>query len=289
MTGFEPATAGATVRSSTTELHPPYCEPFNPRHDSPLGPSDPLPSAETALARAERPARRRRRLSVPRLLDAYRRGIFPWFNEGDPVLWWTPDPRMVLPPDASTSRARCAAAAAARRCRSRPTPPSPRSMRRLRRAARRRRHGTWLTADMRGAYDALHAAGLAHSVEVWMDGELAGGIYGVAHRPRCSSASRCSRAAPTRSKIAMVLPGRAARPLGLAADRLPAARPSTWRRWARERAAARVRAPRSAQLVEQPRRRPWQLDADLAGSAEHAPAGRRSGVRAADSRGPETR
>ena len=117
-------------------------------------------------------------LSPERLLAAYRRGIFPWYSPGQPVLWWSPDPRAVLFPEEfhctrslaktlrnagfSTSIDRdflavidgCAAPRAA----------SP---------------GTWITSDMRTAYLALHRLGCAHSVEAWRDGLLAGGLYGV--------------------------------------------------------------------------------------------------------------
>jgi leucyl/phenylalanyl-tRNA---protein transferase len=118
-------------------------------------------------------------LSIPRLLDAYRHGIFPWYSAGQPLLWWSPDPRMVMEPAAFRIS---------------------RSLRkRLRRAdyevrvdtcfhevmnacaaPRLGQHGTWITPEMIGAYHALHRAGIAHSVEVWADGALAGGLYGVA-------------------------------------------------------------------------------------------------------------
>ena len=117
-------------------------------------------------------------LTVERLLLAYRNGIFPWYSPGDPILWWSPDPRLVLlPGDLHV----------------------PRSLRRtlnggrfrfsLNRdfiavihacAADRRQSGTWLVPEMIAAYIHLHQAGYAHSVEVWQDGRLAGGLYGVA-------------------------------------------------------------------------------------------------------------
>jgi leucyl/phenylalanyl-tRNA--protein transferase len=117
-------------------------------------------------------------LSPERLVAAYRRGIFPWYSPGQPVLWWSPDPRAVLFPeefhcprslaktlrnggfDASLDRDfeavidGCAAPRAA----------SP---------------GTWITAEMRAAYRELHRLGLAHSVEITRAGELVGGLYGV--------------------------------------------------------------------------------------------------------------
>jgi leucyl/phenylalanyl-tRNA--protein transferase len=117
-------------------------------------------------------------LSSARLLAAYQRGIFPWYSAGQPVLWWSPDPRAVLFPNefrcsrslAKTIRNRgfetaidrdfaavidgCAA----------PRDASP---------------GTWITAEMREAYLELHRHGYAHSVETYLDGQLAGGLYGV--------------------------------------------------------------------------------------------------------------
>ena len=144
-----------------------------------LGPEDPFPLVETALAEPDGLLAAGGGLSVRRLLDAYSRGIFPWFNEGDPILWWSPDPRMVLAPrDLHISRS---------------------LRRRLRRsdftvtadtafdavldacaAPRESDGGTWLVPAMRRAYGSLHRAGFAHSVEVWIGDVLAGGIYGVA-------------------------------------------------------------------------------------------------------------
>jgi leucyl/phenylalanyl-tRNA---protein transferase len=116
-------------------------------------------------------------LSPDRLLAAYRRGIFPWFSADQPVLWWSPDPRAVLLPEefhASRSLRRRlrggeyrvsidqAFAEVIRLC-----------------ASTREQDGTWITPAMIEAYTVLHARGLAHSVEVWSDGELAGGLYGI--------------------------------------------------------------------------------------------------------------
>lgn len=117
-------------------------------------------------------------LSASRLIDAYRHGIFPWFNSDEPILWWSPDPRMILIPDqfrVSTSLnkvlrkhqfevtfdqdfeqvMRCCA------------------------APRERANGTWISEDIIAAYCELHRIGHAHSVEVYKDGKLAGGVYGV--------------------------------------------------------------------------------------------------------------
>jgi leucyl/phenylalanyl-tRNA---protein transferase len=141
-------------------------------------------------------------LSVRRLVEAYRHGCFPWFSDGEPVLWWSPDPRMVLVPAELHV---------------------PKSLaRRLRRGditvtadlafpdvmagcAEPRDHqgGTWITAEMMSAYLALHQAGHAHSIEAWQDGLLVGGLYGVALGRAFFGESMFTRV-PDASKIALV-------------------------------------------------------------------------------------
>ncbi len=118
-------------------------------------------------------------LSVERLLAAYRLGIFPWYEDGQPILWWSPDPRAVLrPADFKINRrlartlrqqrfrlsADCAFEQVIGGCA----------------APRRYAAGTWITPDMRAAYRALHQAGWCHSIEVWQQSSLVGGIYGLA-------------------------------------------------------------------------------------------------------------
>ncbi len=118
-------------------------------------------------------------LAEETLLRAYRRGIFPWFGDADPILWWSPDPRMVLFPEElhvsrsmrKTMRGRQFEVTADREflqvvigCRK----------------PRDGIDGTWITEQMVDAYLELHRAGYAHSIETWIDGELAGGLYGVA-------------------------------------------------------------------------------------------------------------
>lgn len=118
-------------------------------------------------------------LGADRLVQAYRHGCFPWFQEGQPILWWSPDPRTVLFPDelhVSRSLAKLLRqqryrvsfdqdfAAVIQAC------AAPRSY----------ADGTWITEDMRRAYLELHRRGIAHSVEVRQDGELVGGLYGLA-------------------------------------------------------------------------------------------------------------
>src|SRR5262245_53766187 len=118
-------------------------------------------------------------LSPRRLLDAYRRGIFPWYSEGDPILWWSPDPRMVLFPDELRVT----------RSLAKPLRTKPHEVRfdtaftavmRGCAAPRPGQGGTWIGPEMRAAYRRLHDLGYAHSAETWIDGELAGGLYGVA-------------------------------------------------------------------------------------------------------------
>ena len=119
-------------------------------------------------------------LSPRRIVEAYRRGIFPWYNEGQPVLWWSPDPRMVLFPEhfkVSHSlrkrirrkefevRVDTAFESVATSCAS---------------VYRAGQYGTWITPGMLQAYNELHRAGYVHSVETWQGGRLVGGLYGVA-------------------------------------------------------------------------------------------------------------
>ena len=141
-------------------------------------------------------------LSPERLLRAYRAGIFPWFSDGEPILWWSPDPRMVLFPRELRItrsltktlrkgdfevRADSAFEQVIQAC-SEPRP---------------RQRGTWITAAMQSAYARLHRLGVAHSVETWRDGKLIGGLYGVALGHMFYGESMFSRATDA-SKIALV-------------------------------------------------------------------------------------
>ena len=141
-------------------------------------------------------------LSPGRLVAAYRRGIFPWYSEGQPILWWSPDPRMVLYPNMLHIS---------------------RSLRRtLRRsgylvsfdrdfgsvirgcaAPRQQETGTWILPEMAEAYSNLHARGIAHSVEVWRGEQLVGGLYGVALGGAFFGESMFSTASDA-SKVALV-------------------------------------------------------------------------------------
>jgi leucyl/phenylalanyl-tRNA--protein transferase len=118
-------------------------------------------------------------LSPERLLAAYAAGIFPWFGEGSPILWWSPDPRLVLEP------ARLHVSQSLRRTLRRglyrvtSDVAFERVIRRCADAARPGQDGTWITEDMLAAYGHLHRLGFAHSFEAWEGEALAGGLYGV--------------------------------------------------------------------------------------------------------------
>jgi leucyl/phenylalanyl-tRNA---protein transferase len=118
-------------------------------------------------------------LTPAMLLNAYCHGIFPWFNPGDPVLWWSPDPRMVLLPDEFNCSASLAKVLRNARFEVRTDTVFEQVMRACA-APRGEQSGTWIDEQIIAAYCALHQQGYAHSVEVWLDGELVGGLYGVA-------------------------------------------------------------------------------------------------------------
>ncbi len=144
-----------------------------------LRPGDPFPPVEQALREPEGLLAAGGDLSPARLLEAYSRGIFPWFNEDDPILWWSLDPRMVLfPAELKVSRSlrktltnghyEIRTDSAFRRVMEGCAAPRP------------GQGGTWISPTIVAAYSRLHQLGHAHSVETWIDGELAGGLYGVA-------------------------------------------------------------------------------------------------------------
>ena len=118
-------------------------------------------------------------LSMERLLEAYRRGIFPWYGQGQPILWWAPDPRLVLvPAELHISRSLRKTLR-----RGRFTVSMNRDFPAVIRACAEPRageDGTWITRAMQAAYIQLHDSGHAHSIECRLDGELVGGLYGVA-------------------------------------------------------------------------------------------------------------
>jgi len=169
-----------------------------------LAKNTPFPSLESALSDPNGLLAVGGDLSPARILAAYRRGIFPWFGDGQPILWWSPNPRMVLDVDGfKVSRSlrkrlahhefelsmdtafRAVVDACAR-------------------VPRAGQHGTWITEEMIDAYCELHALGYTHSIEAWRDGDLVGGLYGLALGrvffgesmfSRATDASKCALAA----------------------------------------------------------------------------------------------
>lgn len=118
-------------------------------------------------------------LSPARLLEAYRRGIFPWYSRGQPILWWCPDPRAVLIPQRLKVSRSLAKTIRNRGFETR-IDHSFREVLRYCGSAELRPGGTWLSPEMRAAYMRLHKLGYAHSIETWLNGQLVGGLYGIA-------------------------------------------------------------------------------------------------------------
>ncbi len=167
-----------------------------------LQPGAPFPPVSAALTEPNGLLAAGGDLSSARLLDAYRHGIFPWFSRGQPVLWWSPDPRMVLFPRELKVRRSLRKALRNREYEIR-ADTAFRAVMLACAEPRSGQDGTWITPEMIAAYCALHAQGVAHSVEMWVDGELAGGLYGVALGRVFFGESMFSRA-PDASKIALV-------------------------------------------------------------------------------------
>jgi leucyl/phenylalanyl-tRNA---protein transferase len=140
----------------------------------------PFPAVEKALASPNGLLAAGRDLSPERILDAYSRGIFPWYSEGEPVLWWSPDPRMVLFPD----ELKISRSLAKRLKNSDYEVRFDTAFRDVMLACaetrRPQQDGTWITADIINGYCKLHELGFAHSAETWIDEQLVGGVYGVA-------------------------------------------------------------------------------------------------------------
>jgi len=142
-------------------------------------------------------------LTQARLLNAYRHGIFPWFSGGQPILWWSPAPRMVLYPD-ELHISRSLRRSLRRRGYQVSTNQAFEAVIRSCAAPRATQSGTWLVPEMIVSYMALHRAGFAHSIEVWKDEQLAGGLYGIALGQVFFGESMFSRQ-PDASKVALVL------------------------------------------------------------------------------------
>lgn len=180
------------IRLAQPWLHTAQSPALPTPHDMPpplpwLKPEDPLPDPCTAWG-AGSPApgllAAGGTLDVEHLRSAYAQGTFPWFSADQPILWWTPDPRMVLKVAVfrlhrslrkTLQRFRSDAA-----CEIRIDYAFDLVIRACASTPRARQSGTWIVPDMVTAYEALHAEGSAHSVETWVDGKLAGGLYCVA-------------------------------------------------------------------------------------------------------------
>ena len=145
---------------------------------APNAPCDAFPPVETALSEPPGLLAAGGNLSPERLLVGYRRGIFPWYSPGQPILWWSPDPRCVLWPQEFKCTRSLAKTARNRGFELRTDTCFAEVMTACGDSALRA-EGTWITPDMRHAYQQLYQRGHAHSVETWLDGHLVGGLYGV--------------------------------------------------------------------------------------------------------------
>ncbi len=141
-------------------------------------------------------------LSPARLLDAYRHGIFPWFSPGDLILWWSPDPRMVIFPSEFRISHSLRKTLHKVSFEVRTDSAFEQVMRACAEARDEENSGTWITEEMIAAYCELHRLGYAHSVEVWMENQLVGGLYGVSIGRMFFGESMFSRRTNT-SKIAL--------------------------------------------------------------------------------------
>ncbi|MDJ0842437.1 MAG: leucyl/phenylalanyl-tRNA--protein transferase [Acidobacteriota bacterium] len=119
-------------------------------------------------------------LRPERLVLAYRQGIFPWYSDGEPILWWSPNPRFVLYPEHLKIRRSLRKIINQKRFEIRYDTAFEKVIRICATMPRPGQEGTWITREMQEAYILLHRSGYAHSVEAWLDGKLAGGLYGLA-------------------------------------------------------------------------------------------------------------
>lgn len=176
----------------------PWLEPADPFPDAARawGPSDPAPGLLAAGGA----------LDVETLTRAYGHGIFPWFSDGQPILWWSPDPRMVLHVDEFKLHRSLRKTLAQFRlnpaCEIRIDSTFDDVISACAGSPRPGQSGTWIVPEMVSAYQTLHRAGLAHSVETWINGELVGGLYCVALGCAVFGESMFTRV-PDASKIAL--------------------------------------------------------------------------------------
>lgn len=119
------------------------------------------------------------RLNVESLLQAYSTGIFPWFTKGEPIMWWSPDPRTILVPEKFRVSHSLRQTIRTKRFTVTTDKAFAEVIGQCRRVMRKGQQGTWITREVEKAYIRLHKAGYAHSFESWRDGSLVGGLYGV--------------------------------------------------------------------------------------------------------------
>jgi leucyl/phenylalanyl-tRNA--protein transferase len=141
-------------------------------------------------------------LSPRRIIQAYRHGIFPWYSADEPILWWSPDPRMVLVPCELRISRSLRRTLRQGHYRIRLDSHFPALIRACARTRRKGQSGTWISAEMQAAYCTLFELGFAHSVETWIDDQLVGGLYGLAIGKMFYGESMFSHA-PDASKIAI--------------------------------------------------------------------------------------
>lgn len=146
---------------------------------NPFNPHEPFPEVETALTDPPGLLAVGGCLSTTRLAEAYRNGIFPWYSENEPLLWWSPDPRMVLWPE----QLKISKSLGKRMRRGEFILSHDRDFNAVIDACANVRpgsKGTWITPEIKRAYNLLHEEGQAHSFEAWQSGQLVGGLYGIA-------------------------------------------------------------------------------------------------------------
>lgn len=162
----------------------------------------PFPSLEQALIEPNGLLAAGGDLSPERLISAYRQGIFPWFSQDEIILWWSPDPRMVLFPQELKISRSLHKTLKKHHYQIRTDSAFTKVMQACA-APRENQAGTWIHAEMIAAYASLHQMGVAHSVETWIDDELVGGLYGIAIGKAFFGESMFSRVTDA-SKIALV-------------------------------------------------------------------------------------
>lgn len=224
-------------------------------------PDAPFPDTRLALASPRGLLAWGGDLDAGRLLRAYRLGIFPWYSEGQPILWWSPEPRCVIFPDevylsrrtrrrynsgvfrltADTAFEEVIAACA---------------------EPRRDDTGTWITGEMARAFTRLHRGGYAHSIEVWRGAELCGGIYGLALGGVFFGESMFSRATDA-SKVALIALCRQLRRWGFELLDCQVGNPHLFRMGARELSRQRFERRLRAALQRPDLRGPWHGRVDF--------------------------